>query len=191
MKENEEKRNHKRIGTPSNPLRVKIKKIGDSSVIPTYAHDTDAGMDLYCTATEYDGNGNFVCHTGIALEIPRGHVGLVVPRSSISNTCQWFVNSIGVIDSGYRGEITMKFSSKYKLICMSSIFDRIKYFIKGQCFLSKRGISSNNNWDNTQYQVGDRIGQLIIMPYPKVQMVEVDELSETDRGTVGYGSTGK
>ena len=191
MKEIEEKRSHKRIGTPSNPLRVKIKKIGDSSVIPTYAHDTDAGMDLYCTATEYDNYGNFVCHTGIALEIPRGYVGLVVPRSSISNTCQQLCNSIGIIDAGYRGEITMKFLCRYKLVCMSSIFDRIKYFIKGKGFNSKRGISSSNNWDHTQYQVGDRIGQLIIMPYPKVLMVEVDELSETDRGTGGYGSTGK
>lgn len=189
MKENEEKRSHKRIGTPSNPLRVKIKKIGESSVIPTYAHDTDAGMDLYCTARYYDDYNNMVCCTGIAVEIPRGYVGLVVPRSSISNTCQWLVNSIGIIDSGYRGEITFKFASKYRLLRYEKIWDRIKHFLSKKAHNAVTQCA--NQWDDSQYQIGDRIGQLIIMPYPKVQMVEVEELSDTDRGTGGYGSTGK
>lgn len=194
MKENEEKRSHKRIGTPSNPLRVKIKKLGDSSVIPTYAHETDAGMDLYCTKAETDGLGNLVCHTGVAIQIPRGYVGLLFPRSSVAHTCLFLHNAVGILDSGYTGEITFKFAPVYSTSLPHRFWERIKYLLSLRVHKDNSPFAINTTHHFVAghvYEVGDRIGQLIIMPYPKVQMVEVDELSETDRGTGGYGSTGK
>ena len=137
-------------------LNIKIKKLHTDAVIPTKAHATDAGCDLYATSCHYD-NGLIIYGTGIAVEIPEGYVGLVFPRSSIANTHLTLSNSVGVIDSGYRGEVMAKFR-------------------KG----GTRG-----------YHVGDRIAQLIILPYPEVVFEEAEELSESDRGTGGYGSSGK
>lgn len=143
-------------------MKVKIKKLVENAVIPTYAHNTDAGMDLTATSRNIDTQGNIVYGTGIAVEIPQGYVGLVFPRSSIAKTDLSLSNAVGVIDSGYRGEITFKFRDHQPL-------------------------NGNVSW----YRVGERIGQLIIMPYPKIEFEEVEELSETDRGLGGFGSTGK
>ena len=137
-------------------VNIKIKKLHKDAVIPTKAHATDAGCDLYATSCHYD-NGLINYGTGIAVEIPEGYVGLVFPRSSIANTHLTLSNSVGVIDSGYRGEVMAKFR-------------------KG----GSRG-----------YNVGERIAQLIILPYPEVVFEEAEELSESDRGTGGYGSSGK
>lgn len=137
-------------------LNIKIKKLHKDAVIPTKAHTTDAGCDLYATSCHYD-NGLIIYGTGIAVEIPEGYVGLVFPRSSIANTHLTLSNSVGVIDSGYRGEIMAKF---------------------------RKGGSN-------AYRVGDRIAQLIIIPYPEVVFEEVDELSDSDRGEGGYGSSGR
>lgn len=137
-------------------MQVKIKRLNDKAILPTKAHATDAGYDLYASSCHYE-NG-LVCYgTGIAVEIPQGYVGLVFPRSSIANTHLALSNSVGVIDSGYRGEIKAKFR-------------------KG----GTRG-----------YNVGDRIAQLIIIPYPEVVFEEAEELSDSDRGTGGYGSSGR
>lgn len=143
-------------------MKVKIKKLVENAVIPTYAHNTDAGMDLTATSRNIDTQGNIVYGTGIAVEIPQGYVGLVFPRSSIAKTDLSLSNAVGVIDSGYRGEITFKFRYHQPL-------------------------DGNVSW----YRVGERIGQLIIMPYPKIEFEEVEELSETDRNLGGFGSTGK
>lgn len=140
---------------------VKIKRLNEKAVIPQYAKAGDAGLDLTATAMEFDKYGNVVYHTGIAIEIPDGYVGLVFPRSSNCKKDLALTNSVGVIDSGYRGEITFKFRL-YK-----SLFDSYKY------------------------DVGERVGQLIIMPYPKIEFEEVEELTETERGASGYGSSGK
>ena len=97
-------------------------------------------------------------------EIPKGYVGLVFPRSSIRKTDLSLTNCVGVIDSGYRGEIQATFK---------------KIFGKNDVRL-----------DELDYNVGDRIAQIMIIPYPSVTFVEVDELSQTDRGEGGFGSTG-
>ena len=135
-------------------VNIKIKKLHKDAVIPTKAHATDAGYDLYAASTSVDKNYNVVYGTGIAVEIPAGYVGLVFPRSSIASKDIMLSNSVGVIDSGYRGEVMAKFKR------VTGEFD--------------------------SYQVGDRIAQLIIIPYP-----EADELTDSDRGIGGYGSTGK
>ena len=139
-------------------MKVRIKKLHPDAVIPKYAKEGDAGMDL--TAIGMEREWDVVTYkTGLALEIPKGHVGLLFPRSSVYKTSMIMSNCVGVIDSGYRGEIMLKFRDQW------------------------RDYSS-------RYEVGDRVGQLIIMPYPQVELEEVDSLSSTDRGEGGYGSTG-
>jgi len=137
-------------------VKVRIKRLHEDAVIPKYAKEGDAGVDLTAIDIIADGS-NLTYKTGIAVEIPTGYVGLLFPRSSVYKTGQTLTNCVGVIDSGYRGEIMMKFS------------------------LSPYGL---------EYDIGDRVGQLVIMPYPRVDFVEVDSLTETDRGRGGYGSTG-
>lgn len=147
-------------------MKVKIKKLNESAVIPKYSKTGDAGMDLVATSKETDKYGNIVYGTGLAFEIPKGYVGLLFPRSSISKYDMNLTNSTGVLDSGYRGEVFFKFKRPSRFI---NIFEDI-------C---------------STYNVGDRIGQIIILPYPQIEFEEVKELSETDRGTGGFGSTGK
>lgn len=139
-------------------MEVKVKKLHKDAVIPTYAKLGDAGLDLTAISVEMDENCNYVYRTGLAIEIPQGYVGLIFPRSSVSKIDMCLRNSVGVIDSGYRGEITLKFKR----------FDGSKL-----------------------YSEGDRVGQLVIMPYPYITLVESDELSKTERGDGGYGSSGE
>jgi dUTP pyrophosphatase len=138
-------------------MKIKIKKLHEDAVIPSYSKAGDAGMDLYSVRSDKDKHGNDVHYTGLAMEIPEGHVGLLYPRSSISKTSCSLRNAVGVVDSGYRGEVMLKFGCKTNLNC---------------------------------YNVGDRVAQLIIMPYPEVEFEEVTDLSDTDRGDGGFGSTG-
>ncbi len=138
-------------------MKVKIKKLHEDAVIPSYSKAGDAGMDLYSVRSEHDKHGNCVHYTGLAMEIPKGYVGLLYPRSSISKTSCSLRNAVGVVDSGYRGEVMLKFA------CSTNL-----------------GV----------YDVGDRVAQLIIMPYPEVEFEEAEELSDTDRGEGGFGSTG-
>lgn len=148
-------------------MDIKIKKLNEDAVIPTYAHDTDAGLDF--TAISYEYKEDIDCHvfgTGIALEIPEGYVGLCFPRSSNRKTDLYLTNSVGVIDAGYRGEIMASFKNR------DFTPDVIAQLKKG-------------------YKVGDRIFQMIIIPYPKIKFVEVDELSNSDRGENGHGSSGR
>jgi len=141
-------------------MKIKIKKLHPNAIIPMYSKAGDAGMDLTAISREYDEFGNLVYGTGLAFEIPEGYVGLVFPRSSNSKTNLNLTNSVGVIDSGYRGEVVLKFKE-----------------LKQPKLLST-------------YSMGDRIGQIIILPYPQIEFEEVEELSDTERGTGGFGSTG-
>jgi dUTP pyrophosphatase len=144
-------------------MQVKIKKLSPEAVIPTYAKEGDAGMDMVATKIINETLDSITYGTDIALEIPEGFVGLVFPRSSIRKTHLHLSNSVGVIDSGYRGELQATFKK-----------------IQGV---------SNNALDN--YKIGDRIFQLMIIPHPTIEFQEVDELTNTERGEGGFGSTGK
>lgn len=141
-------------------MNIPIKKLNEDAVIPQYAHPTDAGLDLVATSIEKDEYGKIVCHTGLAIEIPEGYMGLLFPRSSVSKYCLSLCNCVGVIDSAYRGEIILKFNK------------------------------INGNHLKKCYEKYDKVGQLIIMPYPKVTLVETGELTESERGANGFGSTG-
>lgn len=90
-------------------MKIKFVKLLENAVMPTKAHPTDAGFDLTATSREFDEHGAVVYGTGIAVEIPAGYVGLVFPRSSVSKLDLSMANAVGVIDAGYRGEITVKF----------------------------------------------------------------------------------
>lgn len=140
-------------------MKVKIKRLDKSAVIPKYAKDGDAGLDLTATAYKVNEKGQYVYTSDLALEIPDGYVGLLFPRSSICKKDLEMTNSVGVIDSNYRGPIKSVFNPTCE--------------------------------DPEIYELGERFAQLIIIPYPKIEFEEVEELSETERGTGGYGSTGK
>lgn len=145
-------------------MDIKIKKLNENAVIPKYAKEGDAGLDLTATSYEYDElKDNHIYGTGLAIEIPKGYVGLIFPRSSNRKTNSYLTNHVGVIDSGYRGEIILTFKDRDSKTLL------LPY---------------------SPYQVGDRIGQLIILPYPQINLVESEELSDTERGTGGHGSTG-
>ena len=144
-------------------MKVNIKKVHPDAVIPKYAKESDAGLDLVATSIISETPSQITYGLGIALEIPEGFVGLVFPRSSIRKTRLQLSNSVGVIDSGYRGEL-------------QATFNKITTTIENQ---------------KNDYKVGDRIAQIIILPYPQIQFEEADELSDTERGEGGFGSTGK
>ena len=142
-------------------MEVKIKKLDENAVIPAYAKAGDAGLDLTAVSCVHDlEHDNYVYGTGLALEIPAGFVGLVFPRSSNRKTLSYLTNHVGVIDSGYRGEVMLTYKNR------------------------------DSGIDVPPYKVGERVAQLIIIPYPQIKLVEVEELSDTDRGTGGHGSTG-
>jgi len=90
-------------------MRVRVKKIHENAVIPTYAHFGDACVDLVAVRKWIDDRGNCCYGTGLAMEIPSNHVGYIFPGSSISKTSMTLRNAVGVVDSGYRGEIIIKF----------------------------------------------------------------------------------
>ena len=143
-------------------MDVKFKKLHEDAKIPSYAHDTDAGLDLTAVSftQEFDKSNKLVLvyHTGLAVEIPEGYVGLIFMRSSISDKSISLTNAVAVIDSGYRGELLLK----YKITTDSL---------------------------PTIYQPGEKIGQLIIIPYPKINPIEAEELDSSDRNEGGFGST--
>lgn len=166
-------------------MKVKIKKVTESAVLPTKAHATDAGYDLYADSMDYDASGNTVYGTGVAVEIPQGYVGLVFPRSSIAKKDLLLSNAVGVVDSGYRGEIMAKFKPTH--ISANPIKLWWQLCVKRKHTLDFNTLSIHRD----EYKLGERIAQLIIMPYPEIEFEEVDELSDSDRGEGGYGSSGK
>lgn len=143
-------------------VKVKIKKLVENAIIPTYAKQGDMGMDL--TAIGYVYNEDMDCHiyhTGLAFELPEGYGMLLFPRSSNRKTDAYMTNHVGILDSGYRGELLICFKNRDKGNLLQP------------------------------YDVGNKIAQLCILPYPKVEFIEVNELSSSERGEGGHGSTGK
>ena len=154
-------------------MEVKIKKLNPNAVIPKYAKDGDAGMDLVATSIISDTPEQITYGMGIALEIPKGFVGLIFPRSSVRKTGLDLSNAVGVCDSGYRGELQATFN---KLFGGDRFYDETK---------------NTEDTSNDFYKVGDRIAQIMIIPYPPIEFKEVEELSDSERGEGGFGSTGK
>lgn len=152
-------------------MNIKIKRTHPDAVIPKYARQGDAGLDLTAVTLGFDRDGNIVYGTGLAFEIPEGYYGQIQSRSSLTQYDRTMLNTPAIIDSGYRGEVLIKFRP-------ALVFEEDEF---------ATGISE----DARIYSKGDRIAQLIILPYPKVEFTEVSELIPTERGTLGYGSTGE
>lgn len=170
-----------------NGMKVKIKRLHPLAEIPTYGTDYSAGMDLTAVSVEIDERGNKVYHTGLAFEIPRGYAGFIFPRSSNAKKNLWLTNSVGIVDADYRGEVTLKYKTCLRMPNTFKTFLKMWFGIS----TDNDNIGIMNFWDNEDYKVGDRVGQLVIMPFPNIEFEEVSELSETQRGAGGYGSTGR
>lgn len=140
---------------------VRIKRLNENAIIPTYGTACAAGADLYSCEGEivFAAGETKLVHTGIAMEIPDGYVGLVYARSGIALKRGLApANKVGVVDSDYRGEIMVAIHNH------SSVEQKI--------------------------DAGERIAQIVIAPYVTASFAEVDELGDTQRGSGGFGSTG-
>jgi len=155
-------------------MQIRIKKLHPDAVIPSYSAIGDAGMDLVATSATISSGGLYIEYgTGISIEIPEGYVGLLFARSSVSKTSLILANHVGVVDSGYRGEIKLRFKDTQM----------------------RKTVTKDQYWGwfagETAYEVGNKIGQIMILPYPQIEFVESLDLSDTVRGEGGFGSTGK
>lgn len=136
---------------------LKFKRLVENAVVPKKATSGSNGFDLTATSKEWvDEFQAYVYGTGIAVEIPKGYVGLLFPRSSVRKYALTMANCVGVIDSDYRGEVMATFRP-------------------------------TNVFQGKTYNIGDKLCQLIIVPAPEFELKEVDELSDTERGTKGHG----
>ena len=195
------------------PLEIKLKKLDKNAIIPEYAHDGDVGMDLTAISVEYDREHDmYIYHTGIAFETDKHYGIFLFPRSSNRKTDAYLCNHVGIADSAiYRGEIILCFKNRTSLEVRAEIE-------KNRCFISRLsyepfttsgGDSIVFNWSNiasdaenagnwiydnpmlyAPYQVGERVAQMVVLPYPNIKISEREELSETERGSSGFGSTG-
>lgn len=163
---------------PLRGITLNVKKLHEDAVIPKYAKYGDAGMDLTATSKEVKEDGTVWYGTGLAIEIPVGYVGLLFPRSSVVKKELMLKNSVGVIDSGYRGEVKAIFSPNPNWM---------KERGEGNTY-SKIVVANRPIID---FEVGERIAQLVIVPVPLINIEVVDELTPTDRGEGGFGSTGE
>lgn len=151
-------------------LNVKVKQLSQHAVVPTKAHGTDAGWDLYAAARATIAPGETkIVSTGIAMEIPAGWYGQIKSRSGLG--ARGLVVTAGVVDSSYRGEIGV-------VVINTSLH---------------RDGSRDEQDDESGYftfRPGDRIAQMVFLPVPEVVLEIVDSLEESARGANGFGSTG-
>lgn len=191
-------------------MNIKIKKLNENAKIPTYAHIGDAGMDITATGYDYDEDKDvYIYHTGLAFEVPKGYVMLIFPRSSNRKTESYLSNSVGVLDSGYRGELLVCYKNRTRQAVVSYMksivsyikrVDKERYNLQDNLSDMLNDIDYPANADNcldddvfisAPYGPGDRIAQIIILPYPEIKFDEVKKLSDTERGEGSFGSTGK
>lgn len=190
-------------------MKVKFKKLHPGAAIPTKAHATDAGFDLTAVRRVFAKDGTATYGTGIAVDIPEGYVGLVFPRSSICRQDQMQTNSVGVIDSGYHGEIIVKmkptliYIDNPRLIpCTATRPDQHDGTDQEDARTQQVSFHGRDKsypdvgegcepFPFRAYKVGGRIGQLVIIPYPEIEFEEVEEFPKSERDCGGFGSTGK
>ena len=145
----------------SDRIRIPLKKLTDEAIVPKYAYAGDAGVDLCATGHyELQPFERALISTGIAIELPDGYAGFVLPRSGLAvKHGISIVNAPGLIDSNYRGELK---------VCIVNLDARNSFVV----------------------EPGDRIAQLVVMPHPAVTFTEVEELNSSERGVGGFGSSG-
>lgn len=194
------------------PLQVKFKKLDERAVIPTYAHYGDVGMDLTAINVEYDEkNDMYIYHTGLAFESDFHYGQLLFPRSSNRKTDAYLCNHVGIADSAiYRGEIILCFKNRDSIHTVAEqegMKAQMEYL--NTCGVEndytqawiRGGIEAYLNAKNSvykaakelayaPYQIGDRVAQMVFISYPEINLVECNELSNTERASNGFGSTG-
>jgi dUTP pyrophosphatase len=143
-------------------MDLPVIKLNDAAVVPTRAHPGDAGLDLYAIEGAHIGPGErWGVGTGIAVEIPAGHAGLVLPRSGLAREHGiTLVNAPGLIDAGYRGEVRVL-------------------------------LLNTDPAETVRIEAGARIAQLVVTPIALAEPVETTALSDSARGDGGFGSTGR
>jgi dUTP pyrophosphatase len=143
-------------------MELRVTRLHAAAVLPSRAHPGDAGLDLYSIEEAHIGPGErWSVGTGIAVEIPEGHAGLVLPRSGLAREHGIaLVNSPGLIDAGYRGEVRVL-------------------------------LLNTDPAETVRLEPGARIAQLVVAPVALAEPVEVAELSDSARGGGGFGSTGR
>ena len=190
---------------------VKVKKINPNAVIPTYAHDGDIGMDLTAISVEYNEEKDaYIYHTGLAFESDKNYSQFLFVRSSNYKTDCYLANHVGIGDSPtYRGEIMLIFKNRTSLKTMQSlkaqeakiklITTNIEFassltaqdFDSSERVAAEQVLEDARNLKFAPYDVGSKIGQMVMCHVPTTKLVEVDTLSDTVRGSGGFGSTGK
>lgn len=151
-------------------VKMKVKRLYPDASLPFKKNPEDEGWDLFVHSISFDEQGNIVYGTGIAIELDKGYWAEVKCRSSNAKYDLVLTNGTGTIDNPYRGEIMTKFKPTPRCTEMGAVFLPLR---------------------PKTYEIGDRFAQLVIHRSEEVEMEEVDELSETSRGTGGYGSTGR
>ena len=143
-------------------MELRFQRLREEAILPTRAHEGDAGLDLYAAEAAHIGPGErWSVGTGVAVEIPEGHAGLVLPRSGLAREHGIaLVNSPGLIDSGYRGEIRVL-------------------------------LLNTDPAETFRLASGDRIAQLLLTPIASAEPVEAETLAESVRGAGGFGSSGR
>ena len=187
----------------NNKITVKFKKLHPDAVIPSYAHNGDVCMDLTAISVEYDADKDmYIYHTGLAFESDFNVGQFLFVRSSNRKTDAYLCNHVGIADSAiYRGEIMLCFKNRTSLE-VRQFMETTKAFLHGLNMYNDIEFAKQNMNDISKkieeidpltyapYKVGDRVAQMVFIQYPTVELIEVDELSSSDRGEGGFGSTG-
>lgn len=195
-------------------IEIKLKKLDERAVMPSYAHNGDVCMDLTAISVEYDAEKDmYIYHTGLAFESDFNVGQFLFLRSSNCKTDCYLANHVGIADSAiYRGEIQFRMKNRDSIdtIAEREAMNQFMFSLTMTDKMDGRGDFKNHlkisldvynnvkkdiynrakNLEYAPYKVGDRIGQMVFLNYPTVKIVEVNELSETDRGNGGFGSTG-
>ena len=193
-------------------LNIKFKKLNENAVMPTYAHYGDVGMDFTAISVEYDEKLDmYIYHTGLAFESDFHYGQFLFPRSSNRKTDAYLCNSVGIADSSiYRGELLFCYKNRDSIntiaeskanAAMMEYYTTCNVEKKDLQWWLRSGIEIYNDTKEkvykeakelkyAPYKVGDKIGQMVMLAYPNVNLIECEELSSSDRGVNGFGSTG-
>jgi dUTP pyrophosphatase len=196
-------------------ITVFVKKLDENAVIPTYAHEGDVGMDITAIGVEYDEEKDmYIYHTGLSFESDFNIGDFIFVRSSNRKTDAYLCNHVGIVDSAiYRGEVMICMKNRDSLEMVTEV-NAIRAFMDGLSIMARidenstlKQVTENafdlykltkedylaraRNLEFAPYKVGEKIAQMVCLKYPTVKLVEKNELSETERGEGGFGSTDK
>lgn len=184
-----------------NTVNVKVWGENEEVKLPVYGKPGDACCDIYATAIDYDvEKDGYVIHTGLHFALPEGYEMQIRPRSSNTKTDLYLPNSIGTLDQGYRGELLVIYKNRTATDIVNALnhilcgLDHVnptstakKYFEAARSSIVEANLGC-------PYEVGDRVGQVIVYKRPTIKWEKVEtleDLGDTERGAGGFGSTGK